>query len=94
MILRILPLVCEITSSQNVNSSKNATGSVDYDSGPYNVTFPAGDISIAFDININDDYVLEHDEDFTLIISSLPGKVSRGDVSQATVAIEDDDGKV
>ena len=77
-----------------VTVCNNATGSVDYDSGPYNVTFPAGDISIAFDININDDYVLEQNEDFTLIISSLPGNVSRGNVSQATVAIEDDDGKV
>ena len=67
----MLPLVSGVTSSQNVNSSNNITGGgVDYDSGPYTVTFTAGQISVPFDIPINDDSILEGDESFTLTVSN------------------------
>ena len=86
----------EVTSSQTVNSSNNVTGGgVDYDSGPYTVTFPAGVTSVPFDVPISDDNILEDDEVFTLIINnSLPNRVTvnkrRG---QATVFILNSDSK-
>ena len=92
--MRILPLVSEVTSSQNVNSSNNVTGGgVDYDSGPYTVTFTAGQTSVPFDVAIIDNNILEANEDFTLTIiqSSLPDGVTRGNPFRATVTILDND---
>ena len=69
---------------------------MDYGSGPYTVTFPAGMISASFDIPINNDMISEGSENFTLTIdpSSLPPTgVSVGSPDQATVIIGDDDGK-
>ena len=86
----------EVTSSQNINSSNNVTGGgVDYDSGPYTVTIPAGDIRMPFNVPINDDDILEEDEDFTLIImrGSLPNGVTRDGAGQSTVTIVDDEGE-
>ena len=86
----------EVTSSQNVNSSNNVTGGgVDYDSGPYTVTIPAGDIRMSFNVPINDDDILEDDEDFTLTImrGTLPVGVTRGNPGSATVNILDNDRK-
>ena len=86
----------EVTSSQNVNSSNNVTGGgVDYDSGPYNVTFPAGVTSVPFDVPINNDNILEDDEDFTLMIdNSLPHRVTVSKhKSQATITILNTDSK-
>ena len=80
----------EVTSSQNVNS---ITGGVDYDSGPYTVTFPAGETSVSFDVPITNDNILEGDETFTVAVdpSSLPNDVEVGDPSSATVTIVNDD---
>ena len=71
-------------------------GGVDYDSGPYTVTFPAGQTSVSFDSHINNDNILEASEDFTLTInsSSLPDGATVGNPSSATVTIVNDDGKV
>ena len=69
---------------------------MDYGSGPYTVTFPAGMTSASFDIPINDDMISEGDEAFMLIIdpSSLPPTcVSVGSPNQTKVTIRDDDGK-
>ena len=68
---------------------------VDYDSGPYTVTFPAGVTTVSFNIPITDDRILESDEDFNLIIdaSSLPNDVTTGSPQQATVTIAEDDCK-
>ena len=69
---------------------------MDYGSGPYTVTFPAGMTSASFDIPINNDMISEGSENFTLTIdpSSLPPTgVSVGSPDQATVIIGDDDGK-
>ena len=70
-------------------------GGVDYDSGPYNVTFPAGEESISFGISINDDNIFEHYENFALTInaSSLPNGVYVGNRSETIVTIVDNDGK-
>ena len=68
---------------------------VDYGSGPYTVTFPAGETSIQFDIMINDDNIVEGSETFNLVIqrNSLPSRVTRNNPGQATVTILDDDSK-
>ena len=56
---------------------------------------PAGAITVPFNISIFDDNILEGDEDFdiTIIQSSLPDGVSRGNPGTATVNIVDDDRK-
>ena len=67
---------------------------MDYHSGPYTVTFPAGITSIPFSIPINDDSILEYSENFMLTINeSLPRDVTVGNASEATVTIIDDDSK-
>ena len=67
---------------------------MDYESGPYRVIIPAGQLSVQFDIAINDDNILENDENFDLAINatSLPDCVVT-DPNQATVIILDNDGK-
>ena len=67
---------------------------MDYISGPYTVTFPAGQTTATFNISITGDNVLEGDENFTLTINetSLPTNVTRG-IGEATVNIVDDDRK-
>ena len=67
---------------------------MDYTSGPYTVTFPAGVTMVAFNVPINDDNIYEGNENFMLTInSSLPNGVTRGTPSEATVTIVDDDRK-
>ena len=68
---------------------------MDYTSGPYTVTIPAGSTTTTFNIPINDDDILEIDEDFMLTIdtSSIPGSVRLGTPSESTVTILDDDRK-
>jgi len=88
--------VSGIRSSQSVNSSNNITdGGVDYDSGPYNVTFPTGVTTVPFNVSINNDNIYEGDENFTVTIdsSSLPDGVTRGDPGSTTVTIVNDDCK-
>ena len=64
-------------------------GGVDYNSGPYNVTFPAGVTNVSFNVTIINDNVLENNEIFHLIIdsSSLPNGVAYGKINQVTVNI-------
>ena len=70
-------------------------GGVDYDSGPYNITFQAGTISVPFNVSITDDNILEDDENFLLTVdlSLLPDNITASDPYQATVTIVDKDGK-
>ena len=66
---------------------------MDYTSGPYTVTIPAGQTTATFNVPITDDIVLEGDENFMLTINqTLPDGVTRGTPSEATVTIVDDDG--
>ena len=69
---------------------------MDYDSGPYIVTFPAGVTTTTFNVSINDDNILEYNENFTLTINScpLPDGVSPGYPKEATVTIVDNDCKI
>ena len=48
------------------------TGGVDYNSGPYNITFSAGMTSSSLAIMINDDSVFEDNKNFSLTIDSVP----------------------
>ena len=68
---------------------------MDYDSGPYTATFPAGVTMVAFNIPIINDNTLDIEVYFMLIInsSSLPGSVRLGTPNQSTVTIMDDDRK-
>ena len=70
-------------------------GGVDYDSGPYAVTFPAGEKSVSLRISINDDNIFEHNENFVLTIneSSLPTGVYNDSLNETIVTIVDNDGK-
>ena len=68
-------------------------GGIDYDSGPYNVTVPANEISVAFNIPISSDGTMEENEEFNLTIhaTSMPTHVKIDKPDQATVIIVDDD---
>ena len=76
------------------NSNNLTGGGVDYNSGPYNVTFPGGVTSVSFNITINNDGDKSEDnETFNLIIdkSMLPKRVTVGTTSQVIVTIVNDD---
>ena len=70
-------------------------GGIDYGSGPYNVTFLAGETRTVVSVPLNNDYDFEGDENFKLTIkSSSPlSRVTPGNPSQATVTIWDNDCK-
>ena len=72
------------------------TGGGDYESGPFSIRIPAGDISVGFNISIIDSInVFEANETFTLTIdpSSLPNRVYQQPNCMLTVTIVDDDGE-
>ena len=67
---------------------------MDYTSGPYSVTFPAGVASVPFNIPINDDNIFEENENFTLTInSSLSTGVMVGNPGKTTMTIIDNNCK-
>ena len=70
-------------------------GGIDYGSGPYTVTFVAGQTHNVFNVPLNNDGYYEGNENFVVTInsSSLPSRVTPGNPSQATVTIVDNDGK-
>ena len=75
----------------------NCIENVDYDSGPYTFTIPAGMTNITFNVRaIRDDDILEENENFyfTIDSSSLPNDITAGSPFQATVVIMDDDCKL
>ena len=73
----------------------SVTGGYDYKPGPFNVTIPAGEISVSFNISIINDYIFERNESFSLTIdsSSLPDKFLLQPDCEVIVTIVDDDGK-
>ena len=66
---------------------------MDYTSGPYTVTIPAGQTTATFNVPITDDMILEGNENFMLTINetSLPINVTHDTPSEATVTIVNDD---
>ena len=73
----------------------NTLGNVDYTSGPYMATVPAGMTNASFNVGIIDNDELENTENFYLTIDSslLPNNVM-SHPSQAIVTILDDDCKL
>jgi len=70
------------------------TGDIDYASGSYNVILPAKMTEVSFNVSILGDNILENNETFKLnIIDPQLSQVAIRDPSQATVIIEDDDGR-
>ena len=69
-------------------------GGVDYTSGGYEVTFPAGSTTATLRINITDDDIPESKESFTASLSTTSERVSVGPAGTATVNIEDNNGKL
>jgi len=71
------------------------SGKYDYDSGPYNITFPTGVTRVVFNVTIIDDKEIEQNESFYIIIDQSPlpvnvfASVSRP--NEATVTIVDDE---
>ena len=68
---------------------------MDYQSGPYEVTFIAGTTEASFNVSLTDDFIFERNEKFMITIdpSSLPSNVTVGDPDQVTVTIVDNDGE-
>ena len=73
----------------------NLIGNVDYTSGPYSVTFPAGSSKTSFSLSIIDDNITENAEVFLLNIDpfSLSNNLVFGGHNEAIVTIDDDDCK-
>ena len=57
------------------------------------MTIPAGQISVPFDVPINDDNVFEENEEFLLTISQSSSGVNIGRRNKAIVKIQDNDCK-
>ena len=69
-------------------------GGVDYISGPYNVTFPAGVTTVSFDVLVTNDVIMEDNENFNLTIDPfLPSGIHIVNLGEAKITILDDDGK-
>ena len=65
------------------------TEGVDYNSGPYNVTFPVGSTTASFDIVINENSVLENNKMFNISITSITNDHIVDTPGVATVIIID-----
>ena len=83
----------EYTNINNILNRLVTLDGSDYGpGGPYNITIPAGQTNISFDISIIDDHVLEENKVFELIIIP-PTIIELGGPNRTTVTIVDDDGK-
>jgi len=74
----------------------NITGGVDYDSGPYTVTFPAGVTSVPFNVPIINDNIFEPNEEFYLTLTPkfLPDNVFLEGILEAKIVIKGNDGNL
>lgn len=70
-------------------------GGRDFSIGSFDITFPAGETIALYNVSINNDNIIEHNETFTISIvpSSLPNGVTVATPNQTTVTIIDDDSK-
>jgi len=71
-------------------------GGVDFEPGPYLVTFPMSTTSAVYNISIDADRILEVDEIFEIVIdsTSLPFDVFSGTSDELVLVIVDDDRKL
>ena len=72
------------------------TGGEDYEPGPFNVTIPAGEITVSFNISVINDNIFEGNESFNIDVdpSSLPSGVLVQPHSMLMITIVDDDGEL
>ena len=73
------------------------TAGVDFstDGFPTQVTIPAGQTSVQFNISVIDELLVERDEQFQVSFTysgSQPGVVVRPDFDEANITIKNDDG--
>ena len=70
-------------------------GGVDYDSGPIDVTFSAGEMTVSFNISTFRDNILELNETYNLVVAIDPLINSSVNITTdtTTVTIIDDDRK-
>ena len=70
-------------------------GGIDYIPGPYTVIFPAGITIASFDVSVANDNILETNEMFNLFIipTSLPERVTIGNIGRSLLTIVDNDSK-
>ena len=63
-------------------------------SGPYNVSIPAGQTHVVFEVSIVDDIIVERNETFTLVIipESLPEKIKITNPERTSITIVENDG--
>ena len=87
--------VANLDTTTNMIDYIFLTGNVDYISGPYSVTFPAGASNTSFSLSITDDNITENTEAFLLNINpiSLSTNLVFGSHGGAVVTIVDDDCK-
>ena len=76
-----------------VNIISNTSGGVDYNSGPYIVTFPAMQTRMTFNVSLANNDAFEDNEKFMLTIKPFSLGIITCDPSQATVTIVDIEGK-
>jgi len=70
----------------------NLLGGIDYDPGPHNVTIPAKDMSVVFNISIFDDKLMEDMKTFNLMFMEARDRLEVYYRNyEATVIIMDDD---
>lgn len=69
------------------------TGDIDYISGPYSITIPAGETQVKFNVSLIDDDISEVNKNFELVIMSrsLIADLIRGRSNRLRVTIMDDD---
>ena len=87
--------LANVITNSNTSCVHSICKGDDISSGPFNVTFFAGDTHAVFNVTIIDDNVVEGVENFSLSIdpTSLPKNVSVGKPSQTTLLIIDNDSK-
>ena len=87
--------LANVITNSNASCVHSICKGDDISSGPFNVTFFAGDTHAVFNVTIIDDNVVEGVENFSLSIdpTSLPRNVSVGNPSQITLLIFDNDSK-
>ncbi|XP_065910088.1 uncharacterized protein [Dysidea avara] len=77
---------------ETLTDGTNATGGVDYRSGPYSLVLSAGTQSVSFNISVYDDNILEYNETFTITITiDDPTLSDRISTDTTTVIIIDND---
>ena len=71
-------------------------GNVDYESGPFIVTIPAGETRVSFSITIVTDSLFEQNEQFSVTIdsASLPNRTFVEPDCMLVVTILNDDGEL